>query len=129
MEMKQGLLTYNIGASDYAQMDEQPWELWDFYKLTDPWDCDIVKRVMRRKGGEEKRLDWKKCEHICRYQQWRVEMGLKNYTANFYAVMKHLQERGRFGDEDLMERLLKERDLRAFYGVLAEYFKEIADGQ
>lgn len=56
---------YNIGKSDYAQHKIQPWDIWKEYNLN-PWDADIVKRVLRTKEGEERSLDYEKIIHICR---------------------------------------------------------------
>lgn len=33
-----------------------------------PWDTDIVKRVLRSKEGEERTLDYEKIIHICKYR-------------------------------------------------------------
>lgn len=42
---------YNIGKSDYSKHAIQPWDIWKEYNLN-PWDADIVKRVLRTKEGE-----------------------------------------------------------------------------
>ncbi len=55
---------YNRGASDYARHVVQPWTIWLEYNLN-PWDADIVKRVLRNKKGESRRLDYEKIIHIC----------------------------------------------------------------
>lgn len=56
---------YNIGKSDYAQHKIQPWDIWKEYDLN-PWDADIVKRVLRTKEGEARSLDYEKIIHVCR---------------------------------------------------------------
>ena len=56
---------YNVGASDYATKKIQPWDIWREYKLN-PWDADIVKRVLRNKEGDSRELDYEKIIHICR---------------------------------------------------------------
>lgn len=56
---------YNIGKSDYAQHKIQPWDIWKEYNLN-PWDADIVKRVLRTKEGEARRLEYEKIIHICK---------------------------------------------------------------
>lgn len=56
---------YNVGKSDYAKHTIQPWDIWKEYNLN-PWDADIVKRVLRTKEGEERSLDYQKIIHICR---------------------------------------------------------------
>lgn len=56
--------SYNRGASDYSQHIIQPWTIWQEYQLN-PWDADIVKRVLRHKEGDSRRLDYEKIIHIC----------------------------------------------------------------
>lgn len=58
---------YNIGKSDYAKHKIQPWDIWKEYNLN-PWDADIVKRVLRSKEGEARTLDYEKIIHICKYR-------------------------------------------------------------
>ena len=58
---------YNVGKSDYAKHKIQPWDIWKEYNLN-PWDADIVKRVLRTKEGEERTLDYEKVIHICKYR-------------------------------------------------------------
>ena len=53
---------YNVGHSDYSKRRIQPWDIWFEYGLN-PWDADIIKRVLRDKG--ERRLDYEKIKHIC----------------------------------------------------------------
>lgn len=55
---------YNVGTSDYAAYKIQPWDIWLEYGLN-PWDADIVKRVLRNKEGESRELDYEKIKHIC----------------------------------------------------------------
>lgn len=54
---------HNVGESDYAKRKIQPWDIWLEYDLN-PWDADIVKRVLRNKPGQ-RRLDYEKIKHIC----------------------------------------------------------------
>jgi hypothetical protein len=55
---------YNIGKSDYSQHTIQPWSIWIDYDLN-PFDADIVKRVLRTKEGESRISDYEKIKHIC----------------------------------------------------------------
>jgi len=55
--------SYNVGESDYASRKIQPWDIWLEYQLN-PWDADIVKRILRSKPGQ-RRLDYEKIKHIC----------------------------------------------------------------
>jgi hypothetical protein len=54
----------NVGASDYSEHIVQPWSIWLDYNLN-PWDADIVKRVLRTKKGEDRVMDYEKIIHIC----------------------------------------------------------------
>ena len=56
--------SYNRGASDYSRHIIQPWSIWQDYNLN-PWDADIVKRILRTKQGDSRRLDYEKIIHIC----------------------------------------------------------------
>lgn len=55
----------NVGESDYSKHYIQPWSIWLDYNL-DPWDADIIKRVLRTKSGESKVADYEKIIHICK---------------------------------------------------------------
>lgn len=55
---------HNVGASDYSQHVIQPWSIWIDWDLN-PWDADIVKRVLRKKKGESRKMDYQKIIHIC----------------------------------------------------------------
>ena len=54
----------NVGASDYSKHVIQPWAIWQEYQLN-PWDADIVKRVLRRKATNTRKMDYEKIIHIC----------------------------------------------------------------
>ena len=56
--------SYNVGKSDYSKRKIQPWSIWIEYDLN-PFDADIVKRVLRTKEGESRILDYKKIIHVC----------------------------------------------------------------
>ena len=65
---------YNIGNSDYSKHKIQPWDIWLEYGLN-PWDADIVKRVLRTKEGEDRKLDYEKIIHLCRERIRQLETG------------------------------------------------------
>lgn len=67
MSTSENVRSYNVGKSDYAKHAIQPWDIWKEYNLN-PWDADIVKRVLRTKEGEERTLDYEKIIHICKYR-------------------------------------------------------------
>lgn len=67
MSTSENVLSYNVGKSDYAKHAIQPWQIWKEYNLN-PWDADIVKRVLRTKEGEARTLDYEKIIHICKYR-------------------------------------------------------------
>lgn len=65
---------YNVGLSNYAEHTIQPWSIWLDWELN-PWDADIVKRVLRTKDGCNRDEDYEKIKHICdeRLRQLRTE--------------------------------------------------------
>ena len=67
MSTSENVQSYNVGKSDYSKHKIQPWDIWKEYNLN-PWDADIVKRVLRSKEGEERTLDYEKIIHICKYR-------------------------------------------------------------
>ena len=67
MSTNENVQSYNVGKSDYAKHKIQPWHIWKEYNLN-PWDADIVKRVLRSKEGEARTLDYEKIIHICKYR-------------------------------------------------------------
>ena len=64
MPANENVQSYNVGKSDYAKHAIQPWHIWKEYN---PWDADIVKRVLRTKEGEPRTVDYEKIIHICKY--------------------------------------------------------------
>lgn len=56
---------YNVGNSDYAKYKIQVWDIWKEYNLN-PFDADIVKRVLRNKTGESRKMDYEKIIHVCK---------------------------------------------------------------
>lgn len=67
MPTSENVQSYNVGKSDYSKHAIQPWDIWKEYNLN-PWDADIVKRVLRSKEGEARTLDYEKIIHICKYR-------------------------------------------------------------
>lgn len=59
--------TYNVGASNYSSNEHliQPWTLWLDYPNLTPFDQDIIKRVLREKTTDSRKLDYQKIIHIC----------------------------------------------------------------
>nr|DAG70273.1 MAG TPA: hypothetical protein [Caudoviricetes sp.] len=71
-EEKEDIRSYNVGSSDYAKHDIQPWDIWLSYDLN-PWDADIVKRVLRTKKTDGRKLDYEKIIHICKERIRQIE--------------------------------------------------------
>ena len=65
---------YNVGNSDYSKHAIQPWDIWMAYDLN-PWDADIIKRVLRIKKGEDRKMDYEKIIHICKERIRQIEGG------------------------------------------------------
>lgn len=68
---------HNIGNSDYAQHIIQPWAIWLDYPALTAWDKDIVKRILRKKDGDPRRLDYEKIIHICKERIRQIDLGLE----------------------------------------------------
>ena len=56
--------SHNVGESDYSKHKIQPWDIWIEYKLN-PFDADIIKRVLRHKKTDTRKMDYEKIIHIC----------------------------------------------------------------
>lgn len=70
------VMSYNIGNSNYSAHKIQPWDIWEEYKLN-PWDADIIKRVLRTKVGDSRKLDYEKIIHICKKRIDQIEKGIE----------------------------------------------------
>jgi hypothetical protein len=64
----------NVGNSDYSEHIIQPWSIWIDWNLN-PWDADIIKRVLRTKEGEDRIMDYNKIIHICEERIRQLENG------------------------------------------------------
>ena len=62
----------NVGKSNYSKHLIQPWSVILDYELN-YWDGDIIKRVLRTKEGEPRRLDYEKIIHICQERLRQIE--------------------------------------------------------
>lgn len=71
----QHVRSYNVGESDYAQHKIQPWDIWIEYKLN-PFDADIIKRVLRHKKTDSRKMDYEKIIHICQERIRQIETGI-----------------------------------------------------
>lgn len=65
---------HNRGASDYSRHLIQPWAVWQEYRLN-PFDADIIKRVLRHKATDPRRLDYEKIIHICQERIRQIDHG------------------------------------------------------
>lgn len=79
---KEDVMSYNVGSSDYSKRKIQPWDIWEEYKLN-PWDADIVKRVLRTKEEpgmtpqEARIMDYEKIIHVCKKRIEQIERGIE----------------------------------------------------
>ena len=62
-QAKEDVRSYNVGQSDYSKHKIQPWDIWLEYNLN-PWDADIIKRVLRTKETDSRKLDYEKIIHV-----------------------------------------------------------------
>lgn len=71
----------HVGDSDYSKQLIQPWTIWQAYKL-DPWDADIIKRVLRTKqyadktSSEARIEDYEKIIHNCQEKMRQLHHGI-----------------------------------------------------
>ena len=69
----------NVGKSDYSEHIIQPWSIWMDYDLN-PWDADIVKRILRTKEEpgmsltEARIMDYEKIIHIAKERIRQLEI-------------------------------------------------------
>lgn len=73
--------SHNVGTSDYSTHVIQPWAIWLDWNLN-PWDADIVKRVLRNKLGESRKQDYEKIIHICQERIRQIETQIGTQTAD-----------------------------------------------
>lgn len=80
--VKEDVMSYNVGSSDYSKRKIQPWDIWEEYKLN-AWDADIVKRVLRTKEEpgmtpqEARIMDYEKIIHVCKKRIDQIERGIE----------------------------------------------------
>ena len=66
--------SHNVGSSDYAKHKIQPWDVWLDHHVN-PWEGDIVKRVIRRKKGQNRKEDFEKIIHIAQELIRQIDAG------------------------------------------------------
>ena len=65
--------SHNIGASNYSQRIIQPWSIWLDYNLN-AFDADIVKRILRTKETDTRKMDYEKIIHICQERIRQIDI-------------------------------------------------------
>lgn len=64
----------NVGASNYSDHIIQAWSIWlDYPELTE-FDKDIIKRVLRTKKTDSRRMDYEKIIHICKERIRQIDV-------------------------------------------------------
>lgn len=86
-ENNNSVRNHNIGTSDYSQHIIQPWSVWLDWHLN-PWDADIIKRVLRNKLGSSRKEDYEKIIHIAQecIRQIETEIGTQAADIDFENV-------------------------------------------
>lgn len=79
--VKNNVRSHNVGTSDYSKHIIQPWSIWLDWNLN-PWDADIVKRVLRNKLGHSRMEDYEKIIHICQERIRQIETQIGTQTAD-----------------------------------------------
>lgn len=62
----------NVGNSNYSEHTIQPYSIWIDWDLN-PWDADIIKRVLRTKKGDSRKMDYEKIIHVCQERIRQIE--------------------------------------------------------
>lgn len=68
--------SYNVGSSNYSKFKIQPWDIWLEYKLN-PWDADIIKRVLRTKTTDNRKMDYEKIIHVCKERIRQIDLEIE----------------------------------------------------
>ena len=55
---------HNIGTSDYATKLIQPWSIFLDNPQLNYMECVLIKRILRTKSTDSRKLDLEKCHHI-----------------------------------------------------------------
>lgn len=72
---------HNIGTSDYSNHIIQPWSIWLDWHLN-PWDADIIKRVLRNKLGSSRKEDYEKIIHIAQERIRQIETEIETQAVD-----------------------------------------------
>lgn len=62
---KSGVRNHNVGKSNYHTKLISPWVVWRAYPELSSFDHDIIKRVLREKEGDTRKMDYEKIIHVC----------------------------------------------------------------
>ena len=81
---------HNVGNSDYSKHKIQPWDIWMEFNLN-PWDADIVKRILRTKKGDTRKMDYEKIIHICQERIRQIESGYI-HAADLWKMEHNMEE-------------------------------------
>ena len=65
--------SFNVGNSNYSKHIIQPWSIWLDYPELTSWDHDIIKRVLRTKINEPRKLDYEKIIHDCKERLRQID--------------------------------------------------------
>ena len=65
--------SFNIGNSNYSKHTIQRWSIWLDYPELTSWDHDIIKRILRTKKGDPRRMDYEKIIHDCQERLRQLE--------------------------------------------------------
>lgn len=58
---------YHIGDSNYSEMKIQPYDIFKAFPELNYQECDIIKRILRKKKSNSRLLDYQKIRHIIEY--------------------------------------------------------------
>lgn len=73
-----GVRSHNVGKSNYHKKIISPWVLWLAYPELTSFDHDIIKRVLREKDGDTRKMDYEKIIHICQERIRQIDCSTNN---------------------------------------------------
>lgn len=73
-----GVRSHNVGKSNYHTKIISPWVVWLAYPELTEFDKDIIKRVLRTKEGDSRKMDYEKIIHVCQERIRQIDVLEKN---------------------------------------------------
>lgn len=88
-----GVRNHNIGKSNYHTKLISPWVVWLSYPELTEFDKDIIKRILRTKEGDSRKMDYEKIIHVCQERIRQIDFEekykkLREHKQEFFEIKK-----------------------------------------